>query len=208
MKQFCLLAGFASILFSCNYPLENTTAATTSNTKKKHQINEVKETMDKMMHVMHGTKPTGNNDIDFATMMVAHHKGAVDMSEIERNKGNDAALKAFAQKVVIDQNKEILFMQELIATAPKTTSPNSTDFQKALNNAMLLMMNHTIPIYHDIDKDFAVQMIPHHQSAVDMAKAYLGYGKENSLRTLCQNIIHSQTKEINWFKEWLAKHKE
>ena len=70
---------------------------------------------------------------------------------------------------------------------------------------MSAMMNDNTPPYNDIDKDFAAQMIPHHQSAIDMAKAYLEYGTEPSLRSLSQNIIRSQAAEINWLKEWLAK---
>jgi uncharacterized protein (DUF305 family) len=168
----------------------------------------VTQTMDKMMHDMHSAEPTGNNDVDFAAMMVEHHKGAVEMSKVEVNQGTYTEMKAFAQKVIDDQNKEIGFMQEFISKAPKTTSSNSADFQKALNGSMMAMMDDNTTIYNHIDKDFAAQMIPHHQSAADMAKAYLQYGQETSLKTLCQNIISSQTKEINWLKEWLTKNKE
>jgi uncharacterized protein (DUF305 family) len=153
-------------------------------------MNEIHETMNTMMHKMHGAKSTGNNDIDFAAMMLEHHKGAVEMSKVEIAKGKNDELKGFAQKVIDDQNKEITFMQELISKAPKTPSSNSADFQKALNGSMVAMMNDNTTNYNDIDKDFAAQMIPHHQSAVDMAEAYLNYGKETSLTTLCQNIIN------------------
>ena len=218
MKKTFLLAGFASCLFACNtnsnnhstsHDTSNHTAhhENNSNTKNQNQMNPVTETMDKMMHEMHNTKTTGNNDIDFAVMMVEHHKGAVEMSKVEVSQGNNTEMKAFAQKVIDDQNKEIGFMQEFISKAPKTASSNSALFQKALNGSMMAMMSDNTAIYNDIDKDFAAQMIPHHQSAVDMAEAYLQYGQETSLKTLCQNIINSQTTEINWLKEWLAKNK-
>lgn len=96
-------------------------------------------------------------------------------------------------------------MQSFIEAAPKTTSPNAASFQKALSNSMAVMMNDSTPVYNNIDKDFAAQMIPHHQSAVDMAKVYLQYGKEKNLTTLSQNIVSSQTEEIAWLKTWLAK---
>ena len=170
-------------------------------------MNPVTETMDKMMHDMHNAKPTGNNDIDFAVMMVEHHKGAVEMSKVEVNQGSNTEMKAFAQKVIDDQTKEIRFMQEFILKSASTTSSTSSDFQKALNSSMMAMMSDNTTIYNDIDKDFAAQMIPHHQSAVDMAEAYLQYGQETRLKTLCQNIINSQTTEINWLREWLVKNK-
>ncbi|MEO6542235.1 MAG: DUF305 domain-containing protein [Ferruginibacter sp.] len=218
MKKAFILAGFTSMLLACN---NNSNTGTdnrdsshhsghnekSSDTKNKDQVNAVKETMDKMMQKMHTMKITGNNDIDFAAMMIEHHNGAVEMSKVEITKGTNAELKAFAQKVIDDQTKEITFMQEAISKAPKATSGNSADFQKALSNSMMAMMNDATVIYNDMDKDFAAQMKPHHQSAVDMAKAYLDYGRETSLKTLCRNIINSQTKEINWLTEWLAKYK-
>ena len=177
-----------------------------NNSKNQTNMNPIAETMDKMMHEMHAGKATGNNELDFAAMMIEHHKGAVEMSKVEIEKGNNAALKQFAQKVINDQNKEIVFMQQYISGSQKTASSNSADFQKALQNSMMAMMNDSTTIYNHIDKDFAAQMIPHHQSAVDMAKAYLDYGSDTGLVTLCQNIISSQTEEINWLKEWLASH--
>jgi uncharacterized protein (DUF305 family) len=39
-------------------------------------------------------------------------------------------------------------------------------------------------------------MIPHHQGAIDMAKAELLYGKNPVLRRLAQEIIVTQTSEI------------
>ncbi|RYZ30909.1 MAG: DUF305 domain-containing protein [Chitinophagaceae bacterium] len=212
MNKTFILAGLATIALACNNnggSNDHTNHAahqdTSSNTKNKNQMNPITETMDKMMHQMHGATPTGNNDIDFAAMMVEHHKGAVEMAEVEVSKGANPELKAFAQQVIDDQDKEIRFMQEFIAKAAKTKSPNAEQFQKALNQSMMAMMNDKPTIYNDIDKDFAAQMVPHHQSAVDMAKAYLEFGQEQSLKTLCENIVRSQTSEIAWLNKWLAK---
>ena len=47
-----------------------------------------------------------------------------------------------------------------------------------------------------IDRAFAEQMIPHHQSAVDMAKVGLERTKRPELRGLAEDIIASQNKEI------------
>lgn len=52
------------------------------------------------------------------------------------------------------------------------------------------------PMTGDPDHDFPTMMIPHHQGAVDMAKAYLLYGKDPVLRRLAQEIIVTQSSEI------------
>jgi len=216
MKKAFILAGLATIALSCknnsNSNANNNVSTnhaghygTASDAKNQNKMNPITETMDRMMHEMHNAKPTGNNDIDFAVMMLEHHKGAVEMSKVEVAEEKDTEVKSFAQKVIDDQNKEINFMQEFISKAPKTTSSNSADFQKGLNGSMMAMMNDNTTIYNDIDKDFTAQMIPHHQSAVDMAKAYLAFGQDTSLKALCENIVRSQTTEINWLKDWLAR---
>ncbi len=41
------------------------------------------------------------------------------------------------------------------------------------------------------------------KGAVDMAKVYLQYGTDKELKTLSQNIIESQIKEITWPKNRL-----
>ena len=49
---------------------------------------------------------------------------------------------------------------------------------------------------NDPDRDFAAMMIPHHQGAIDMAKAELIYGQDPVLRRLAEGIIVEQQQEI------------
>jgi Domain of unknown function (DUF305) len=48
----------------------------------------------------------------------------------------------------------------------------------------------------DIDRDFVAMMIPHHQGAIDMARALLLSGKNETVRRLAQEIIVTQEDEI------------
>jgi hypothetical protein len=47
-----------------------------------------------------------------------------------------------------------------------------------------------------VDQDFAATMIPHHQGAIDMARAELRYGHNEQLRRIAQEIIIDQQQEI------------
>jgi len=48
----------------------------------------------------------------------------------------------------------------------------------------------------NVDQDFIGQMIPHHQGAIDMARAELLYGRNEQLRRIAQEIIVEQQAEI------------
>jgi uncharacterized protein (DUF305 family) len=73
-----------------------------------------------------------------------------------------------------------------------------TPFGAMLASAMKAMDEgmRRAPMTGDPDRDFAAMMIPHHQGAIDMAKAELLYGKNPILRRLAQEIIIAQNSEI------------
>lgn len=57
----------------------------------------------------------------------------------------------------------------------------------------------------DPDRDFAAMMIPHHQGAIDMAKAELQFGRNPVLRRLAQGIIVEQQQEIELMRRELER---
>ena len=56
------------------------------------------------------------------------------------------------------------------------------------------------------DVDFVRLMLPHHQAAIDMAKAQLLYGTDPQMRRLAQEIITDQQSEIELMQLWLKQH--
>jgi uncharacterized protein (DUF305 family) len=71
--------------------------------------------------------------------------------------------------------------------------PFLSENDAAMNNMMAEM---TIKPTGDVDRDFVAMMVPHHQGAVDMAKAELKYGHNEQLRRLAQEIVVTQQQEI------------
>src|SRR6266851_5315261 len=78
--------------------------------------------------------------------------------------------------------------------------PGYSDEQSFLseNDAAMnkMMADMKIKPTGDIDRDFVAMMVPHHQGAVDMAKAELKYGHNEQLRRLAQEIVVTQQQEI------------
>ena len=63
--------------------------------------------------------------------------------------------------------------------------------------AMRKMMNDMeVKPTGDVDADFVAMMIPHHQGAIDMARAELRYGHNEKLARIAQEIIVTQQQEI------------
>lgn len=57
--------------------------------------------------------------------------------------------------------------------------------------------------------DFAAMMIPHHQAAIDMAKAYLASGENDpELVRMSNDIVAAQESEIAALRAWMAKRAE
>jgi uncharacterized protein (DUF305 family) len=57
----------------------------------------------------------------------------------------------------------------------------------------------------DPDKDFAQEMIVHHEMALEMAKDVLEKGKDPEIKKLAEDVITAQTKEIAFLRAWLEK---
>jgi uncharacterized protein (DUF305 family) len=61
------------------------------------------------------------------------------------------------------------------------------------------------PVTGVAEHDFVTMMIPHHQGAIDMAKALLVHSGDPELRNLAQGIITEQQNEIRVMQAWLQR---
>lgn len=80
--------------------------------------------------------------------------------------------------------------QNLAQASPANTSP----------------MDRGMEMRVEVDKPFIEMMIPHHQSANEMAEIALSRAKNPEVKKLAQSIIKEQTREIEqmqtWYKQW------
>jgi uncharacterized protein (DUF305 family) len=56
------------------------------------------------------------------------------------------------------------------------------------------------------DADFVALMLPHHESAIEMAKAELMCGTDPQMRRLAQEIVTDQESEIQLMRLWRQQH--
>lgn len=203
MKKILISLSAVAVLFAaCNQQKHDEQTHVDMKHGETKTENVMMEAMDKSMMDMHKAKITGNADYDFALMMIPHHEGAVAMAEDVVKSGKSAELIAFSKNVIIAQQREITVLKDFLTTASQTPLKEAEAFKKALSASMTPMMDGMakVKLTNDIDQDFVALMIPHHQSAVDMAKAYLPYASNEKIKLLAQQIIQAQEEEIKWLK--------
>ena len=77
----------------------------------------------------------------------------------------------------------------------KTAMTRMDDGMKQANNALA----------GNPDQDFIALMIPHHQAAVDMAKALVLHGSDPALKNIAQEIIAEQIIEVEYLQKIRAR---
>jgi hypothetical protein len=93
--------------------------------------------------------------------------------------------------------------------APSVPQQHGTEFVRfagEMNVGMDRMMRdmHAPGYTGNPDIDFLAMMIPHHEGAVEMARLVLVHGRDPASRRLAENIIASQTVEIEAMRRRLA----
>ena len=73
-------------------------------------------------------------DVAFASAMLAHHKGAVEMAMIELKYGTDEQMLTLARDIIATQKLEIEQLQNWLAKH-RTESDNDTSLNDATDNA-------------------------------------------------------------------------
>lgn len=142
-------------------------------------------------------------DIMFAQMMIPHHQQAVDMGTLAETRAQNPAVKALAAKIKAEQAPEIAQMKGWLTAAHAGLDMGhsmgmggmltATEFD-ALKNSTGAKFDHL----------FLVGMIGHHQGAVHMAQMVID-SDNSEARALAKAIIESQTKQIAYMQQLLAK---
>jgi uncharacterized protein (DUF305 family) len=142
-------------------------------------------------------------DRAFAADMVPHHASAIDMAEIALKRGKSAFVKDLARDIVATQTAEISTLRtedEGLATAGiKPGSLGVPAHMMGMDGDVA-----TLETAAPFDAAFLELMIPHHEGAIEMAKAELKQGEDPQLKALAQDIITAQQREIDAMREQLG----
>lgn len=138
-------------------------------------------------------------DRAFLSMMIPHHQAAVAMSQAVLGT-EDPKVKAWANAIIKDQNREIAQMNTLLRTSGGVDSK-----MHAMMKSMVGDMASSVKSAGNKDRAFVQGMIPHHASAIDMANLALQKSQNLSVLRLARDITRAQASEIYDFQTYLLR---
>lgn len=170
-----------------------------------------------------GAAASQDFDLLFMDMMIPHHKSAVAMAQVALVRGEHQEIRDLAQQIISSQQAEIAQMQAWRdAWYPGTPTMSTEQMNQRMgvlmgtstaeagqSGAMAQMMNPAAEqqalcrASGPFDQAFLQLMIPHHKSAVAMARVALQQATHPEIKTLAQAIIASQQQEIAQMQGWL-----
>jgi uncharacterized protein (DUF305 family) len=152
-----------------------------------------------------------NYDLRFIDAMTMHHQGAVIMAKAALEKSKRPEIKQLANNIIKAQNKEIAQMKQWRTVWYPKASQQPVAFGGANNPVMPMSakQHESMMMSQDLgaadakfDLRFLDAMIPHHESALVMAKDALNKSTRPEIKQLNKNIIASQQVEIDQMKQW------
>ena len=149
-------------------------------------------------------------DRHFIEQMIPHHEGAIAMAELALQKSKRPEILSLSKDIIESQTREINGMrawyQEWFGTEVPADDGASMGMMHGGGMHMQGMEGDMAALESaaDFDKEFLSQMIPHHEMAVMMGAMLASGTKRDEMKTLADNIITSQSREIEMMRSWLA----
>lgn len=151
------------------------------------------------------TEPVSDDpDLVFIDAMIVHHQSAIEMARIASDSADREEVRDLAGDIIREQDREIEQMMEWrdqwFAGAPESDLSDMMHMSGMhMSEGDMDSMRHA----EDVDMEFMEQMIPHHESAVEMARNILETTEREELRDLAEAVIEAQTREIEQMREWM-----
>jgi len=138
-------------------------------------------------------------DRAFLSMMIPHHQAALDMARAVLPLSKDVQVKTWASAIIKAQQTEITTMTALLKPL------GGSDAKMAAMMDSMKTMGQMVRSAKNPDVAFAQDMLPHHDSAIDMAKIALQRSSDPKVLKIAQGIVLAQAKEMYDFRTWLLK---
>ncbi|NML21349.1 DUF305 domain-containing protein [Pseudoflavitalea sp. G-6-1-2] len=179
------------------------------NTETYHD-NPMMQAMHSMAEEMHHASMHGDPDHHFCRMMQLHHAGAINMGNLVIEEGNNQTIAELAGAIIQKQKDEIAAMQVYLNSHHSMPHSEHAAFNSAMRTVMDKMEQQAASeeLTGDIDHDFAVLMVHHHQAAIEMADLIIQYGSDAGIKKMAGEIRIDQEAEVEALLKWLNERRQ
>ncbi|OCL30888.1 DUF305 domain-containing protein [Tessaracoccus lapidicaptus] len=151
-----------------------------------------------------------DQDTTFAQMMIIHHEGAIEMSQLAIERAETPEVVALAERIAEAQGPEIEEMTAWLSAWGEDVSPGGhggmdmggMDMNGMSQEEMMTQLDGMSGA--DFDQAFLEAMIAHHEGAIGMAEQQLAEGQNPDAVALAEKIIADQQTEITEMQEMLT----
>lgn len=212
MAMIIVTGGDAALANNLHHVGEMNDQMVVQSTNLVKYTKEQDKIMKDMMEAMENVSKAESPSIHFLKGMIPHHQAAIEMSEsLLKYGGENKAIKKIADDIIRVQAVEIKQMEAMITELKVDKEIDKTKQMTYLkeSNEMFhgTMSSHTMTSPQSVDEAFAEGMIMHHEMAVDMSNAILGYTDNIKIKKMAQEIIDVQREEIAQMKELIKSMK-
>ena len=141
------------------------------------------------------------SDKAFIDAMVPHHQGAVEMAEVALQNAEHEEIKQLSRNIISTQRAEI---EELKAIKQQEFGTSEVPMEMSAQEMQMMGMTDPEALANKdpFDRAFIDAMIPHHQSAIEMAQVALEESDNLRIKELAGNIVTAQQREIEQMLQW------
>lgn len=141
------------------------------------------------------------SDRAFIDSMVPHHQGAVDMAEVALENAEHGKIENLAEDIVGAQEAEIEDLRD-IKREEFGTSEIPSGMSQGEMDAMGMSDPEELASKRPFDRAFIDAMLPHHRSAIAMAKVALKESDNPQIKGIARDIVDAQRREMAQMEQW------
>jgi uncharacterized protein (DUF305 family) len=142
------------------------------------------------------------SDERFIDAMVPHHQGAVEMAKVALENAEHEEIRSLAEDIVTAQETEIKELKTIKKEEFGTSEVPMEMSQEQMRSMGMMMDPQHLAHQEPFDKAFIDAMIPHHESAIEMAQVAREESEIPEIQDLSRNIIEAQRREISQMQAW------
>lgn len=142
------------------------------------------------------------SDKAFIDAMVPHHQGAIEMARVALKNAEHQEIKELSRNIISSQQAEIEELKAIKKEEFGTSNVPMEMSQEQMRSMGMMMNPQELANRKPFDKAFIDAMIPHHQSAIEMAEVASEKSENPRIKELAENIMSAQKREIEQMKQW------